>query len=288
MTAPRRDAVPHVARLSRARIVAVAVADGRAEERDDLVAGEEPLQILACGPAQDPVEVAVTMRTPGHENELAVGFLLSEGLIEAGDVVAVTYADPATSSRPDDAVTVHLARPFDPERVAERRTVATASCGICGKASIDDVARRCEPLPDGPVVDAETIAGMPARLRAAQETFESTGGLHAAGLFTPHGELVVLREDVGRHNALDKLIGERTGAGALPLHGSAALLSGRISFELVQKAAAAGIPIVAAVGAPTDLAIATAERVGMTLIGFVREDRMNVYSRPDRVRARTG
>jgi FdhD protein len=273
----------HAARMSRVRITAIG--PNGVEERDDAVAGEEPLQVLAAGPAQDPVEVAVTMRTPGNEDELAVGFLVSEGLIEPRDVTGVTYADPASASRPDDAVTVHLGRPLDVASVAERRTVATASCGICGKASIDDVVRRCDPLPDGPIVDVATIHALPERLRVAQETFEATGGLHAAGLFTPEGLLIVLREDVGRHNALDKVIGERALAGALPLHSTILLVSGRISFELVQKAASAGIPVLAAVGAPTDLAIATAEAVGMTLIGFVRGERANVYSRPERVRA---
>ncbi|HEY6608205.1 MAG TPA: formate dehydrogenase accessory sulfurtransferase FdhD [Candidatus Limnocylindria bacterium] len=271
----------HAARMSRVRISAIG-ADG-VTERDDIVAGEEPLQVLAAGPGQDPVEVAVTMRTPGNEDELAVGFLVSEGLIRVADVVGVTYADPATTARPDDSVTVNLANPLDVGSVAERRTVATASCGICGKASIDDVVRRCDPLPDGPIVSAATILDLPDALRAAQETFEATGGLHAAGLFNADGSLIVLREDVGRHNALDKVIGERARAGALPLHGTILLLSGRVSFELVQKAAAAGIPILAAVGAPTDLAIATADGVGMTVIGFVRGERANVYTRPERV-----
>ena len=162
----------------------------------------------------------------------------------------VGQADPAEAARPDDVVTVLLDRRLDPATIAERRTVATASCGICGKASIDDVARRCDPLPDGPLVAAATVHALPATLRAAQETFEATGGLHASGLFTPDGALVTMREDVGRHNALDKLIGERYLAGALPLHRSILLVSGRISFELVQKAGAAGIPLLAAVGAP--------------------------------------
>jgi FdhD protein len=241
------------------------------------------MQILAAGPGQQPVEVAVTMRTPGHEAELAVGFLFSEGLIEPGDVRGVQFGDPTRDARPDDQVLVKLARPFDAGRVAERHFVATASCGICGKASIDEVAMRCAPLPDGPVVSREVLVGLPARLRAAQETFEATGGLHASGLFDPDGTLVSLREDVGRHNALDKVIGERYLAGALPLHRSILLLSGRISFELVQKAAAAGIPIVAAVGAPTDLAVQTAERLGQTLVGFLRRDRFNVYAGAQRI-----
>jgi FdhD protein len=273
--------VTHAARMAAARVLAVE--GGNHAEREDRLAGEEPLQILAAGPGQHPVEVAVTMRTPGHEDELAVGFLFSEGLIGRDAVTEITLADPSAAARPDDTVTVHMTQSFDPATVAERRTVATASCGICGKASIDDVARRCDPLPDGPRVTAETIHALPVALRAAQETFEATGGLHASGLFRPDGSLITVREDVGRHNALDKVIGERHLAGALPLHGTILLVSGRISFELVQKAGAAGIPILAAVGAPTDLAVATAERIGMTLIGFVRGGRFNVYSRPDRL-----
>ncbi len=271
----------HAARMSQVRIHALGP-EGTTE-RDDVVAGEEPLQILAAGPGQEPVEVAVTMRTPGHEDELAVGFLVSEGLATPADVTGVTIEDPATAARPDDRVTIHLRTALDPAAIAERHTIATASCGICGKASIDDVVRRCDPLPDGPAVSAELIRGLPAALRAEQETFEATGGLHATGLFEANGTLLTLREDVGRHNALDKVIGERALAHALPLHACIAVVSGRISFELVQKAAAAGIPILVAVGAPTDLAIRTADAVGMTLIGFVRADRANVYTRAERV-----
>lgn len=273
----------HAARMRRTRITTIG--PGGVTERDDVVAGEEPLQVLAAGPDQQPVEVAVTMRTPGHEDELAIGFLVSEGLVAPDDVTGTSIGNPAHDARPDDHVLVHLARSFDAGTVAQRRTVATASCGICGKASIDDVVRRCDPLPDGPHMDAAVIRGLPGRLRDEQETFEQTGGLHAAGLFDADGGLLVLREDVGRHNALDKVIGERAMRHALPATGRILLLSGRISFELVQKAAAAGIPIVAAVGAPTDLAIDTAQAVGMTLVGFVRDDRMNVYTRPDRVHA---
>jgi FdhD protein len=271
----------HHARMRRTRVTVIAP-DG-VEERDDVVAGEEPLQILAAGPDQAPVEVAVTMRTPGHEEELAIGFLVSEGLATFSDVIGTQVGDPSSHARPDDHVLVRLRTPFDAGMVAERRTVATASCGICGKASVDDVVRRQDPLRDGPRVDAATIRGLPRTLRAEQETFERTGGLHAAALFDPHGGLIVVREDVGRHNALDKVVGERALGQALPASDTVLLLSGRISFELVQKAAGAGIPIVAAVGAPTDLAVETASAVGMTLVGFVRDDRMNVYAGRDRI-----
>lgn len=251
--------------------------------RIDTLAGEEPLQIMAAGPGQTPVEVAVTMRTPGDESDLAVGFLVTEGLATPPDIVRVTLGDPAGASRPDDSVVVQLRRPLDITLIAERRTMATASCGICGTASVDDIVRRCEPLPGGPIVDHAILPLLPARLRAAQETFDTTGGLHASGLFDTAGHLVLLREDVGRHNALDKVIGAAAVAGALPLHDTVLLVSGRVSFELVQKAAMAGIPILVAVGAPTDLAVDTAAAVGMTLVGFLRGERFNVYTRPDRL-----
>ncbi len=271
----------HVARSSTTRVITLD--HGVATSRLDTLAGEEPLQIMAAGPGQTPVEVAVTMRTPGHEADLAIGFLITEGLTTAADIESVAMADPGQASRPDDSVVVHLRRPLDVTRIAERRTVATASCGICGTASISDIVRRCEPLPDGPLIDPTLLPLLPARLRAAQETFEATGGLHASGSFDRLGELTVLREDVGRHNALDKVIGASAVTGRLPLHDTILLLSGRVSFELVQKAAMAGIPILVAVGAPTDLAVDTAQALGMTLVGFLRGERYNVYSRPDRM-----
>jgi FdhD protein len=253
------------------------------EVRDDRVVGEAPLEIRAAGPHQDPVAVAITMRTPGHEAELAVGFLRSEGLIAGDEVITTSAGDPAMLSQPDDTIVVRLSKPFDDSAVAERRFVATASCGICGKASIDEIAVRCDPLPAGPVVPRAVIVALPNLLRAAQRAFDETGGLHAAGLFTPRGELVAIREDVGRHNALDKLIGSQVLAGALPLHQRILMVSGRVSFEIVQKAAVAGIPMVCAVSAPSDLAIETAERLGVTLVGFLRGDGFNVYSHDGRI-----
>jgi FdhD protein len=286
MSHPRRDALGPAPSIERqaTRVTVAAYRDGRLEEREDRLSGEEPLAIRAAGPGEDPVDVAVTMRTPGFEAELAAGFLYTEGLIDATDtIVGVTHGDPATNSRPDDEITIHLARPFDASRVAERHFVATASCGICGKASLDEVEVRCGPIPDGPVVEPRTLLALPALLRAAQAVFEHTGGLHAAGLFTPEGELVAMHEDVGRHNALDKLVGSRLLAGELPLHDRIVLVSGRASFELVQKAAVAGAPVLAAVSAPSDLAVEAAERLGVTLVGFLRGDAFNVYARRDRV-----
>jgi FdhD protein len=261
----------------------VAVRGSSIEFRGDRVVGEEPLEIRAAGPGQEAVAVAVTMRTPGHEDELAIGFLRTEGLIEGPEVIRTTTGDPAAMSQPDDQITVHLARPFDASLVAERHFVATASCGICGKASLDEVAVRSDPIPDGPIVRREVILALPDLLRAAQRAFDETGGLHAAGLFAPSGELLVLREDVGRHNALDKVVGSQVLARRMPLHERLLMVSGRVSFEIVQKAAVAGIPIVAAVSAPSDLAVEAADRLGVTLVGFLRGDGFNVYAHDDRI-----
>jgi len=261
----------------------LAVRGDSLELRDDRIVGEAPLEIRAAGPGQDPVAVAVTMRTPGFEAELAVGFLRTEGLIDGPEVVSAVAGDPATLNQPDDTIVVRLSRPFDASAVAERHFIATASCGICGKASIDDVALRCAPLPDGPVVARSVILALPDLLRAAQRAFDATGGLHAAALFTPTGELIAIREDVGRHNAIDKLVGSQLLAGALPLHDRILMVSGRVSFEIVQKAAVAGVPIVCAVSAPSDLAVETADRLGVTLVGFLRGDGFNAYSHDRRI-----
>src|SRR6187551_2707857 len=288
---PRRDAVPGVRdrglpqppvrHVTSRRIVAVR--GDALEVRDDRVVGEAPLEIRAAGPRQDPVAVAVTMRTPGNEAELAVGFLRTEGLLDGQEVLGTSGGDPGTLSQPDDTIVVRLSKTFDDSKVAERHFVATASCGICGKASIDEVALRAEALPEGPVVARSLILALPDLLRAAQRAFDETGGLHAAGLFTPKGELLALREDVGRHNAIDKLVGSQVLADAMPLHDRVLMVSGRVSFEIVQKAAVAGIPIVCAVSAPSDLAIETAERLGVTLVGFLRGDGFNVYARDVRI-----
>lgn len=277
----RETRLPPVRHISSRKIVAVRGAS--LEVRDDRVVGESPLEIRAAGPRQDPVAVAITMRTPGHEDELAVGFLRTEGLIEGPEVVGTASGDPTTLSQPDDTILVRLAVPFDDSKVAERHFIATASCGICGKASIDEVALGCAPLPEGPVVSRSVILALPDLLRAAQRAFAETGGLHAAALFSITGELMAIREDVGRHNALDKVIGSQVMARALPLSTFILMVSGRVSFEIVQKAAVAGIPIIAAVSAPSDLAIETAERLGVTLIGFLRGDGFNVYAHDGRI-----
>jgi FdhD protein len=275
------DTLPPTRQVTTTRIVAVR---GNAlEYRADRVVGEEPLEIRAAGPGQDPVAVAVTMRTPGFEDELAVGFLRTEGLIDGPEVLRIERGDPAEMNQPDDRVTVRLARAFDSSVVAERHFVATASCGICGKASLDEVAVRSDPLPPGPVVRRSVVLALPDLLRAAQRAFDETGGLHAAALFTPSGELLEVREDVGRHNALDKLVGSQVLANAMPLHDRILMVSGRVSFEIVQKAAVAGIPIICAVSAPSDLAVEAADQLGVTLVGFLRGDGFNVYAHDERI-----
>jgi FdhD protein len=275
------DTAPPTRHVTTTRIVAVR---GNAlEYRADRVVGEEPLEILAAGPGQTPVAVAVTMRTPGNEDELAVGFLRTEGLIEGPEVVRVQAGNPAEMNQPDDRAIVRLSRPFDASVVAERHFVATASCGICGKASLDEVAIKSAPLKAGPVVSRAVVLALPDLLRAAQRAFDETGGLHAAGLFTPTGELIAIREDVGRHNALDKLVGSQVLARAMPLGQRILMVSGRVSFEIIQKAAVAGIPIVCAVSAPSDLAIEAADRLGVTLVGFLRGDGFNVYAHDERI-----
>jgi FdhD protein len=284
---PTDPASPPAFERQATRVRVTAWRSGTAEERDDRLAGEEPMAIRVAGPTQEPIDIAVTMRTPGHEAELATGFLLTEGLIAgASDVVGIEVADPGTHSQPDDEVVVRLARDLDPGTIGSRNFVATASCGICGKASLDQVEVRCAPIPDGPVVTPALLLALPGRLREGQAVFGATGGLHASALFDPSGELVALREDVGRHNALDKLVGSRLLAGELPLHDRVLLVSGRASFELVQKAAVAGIPVLAAVSAPSDLAVQAADRLGVTLVGFLRGEGFNVYTRPDRVALR--
>jgi FdhD protein len=275
------DPIPPVRHVTSRRIVAVR--GESLEVRDDRIVGEAPLEIRAAGPRQEPVAVAVTMRTPGNEAELAVGFLRTEGLLDGQEVVSTAGGDPGSLSQPDDTIVVRLSKAFDDSKIAERHFVATASCGICGKASIDEVVLRTDPLPDGPVVSRSVILALPDMLRAAQRAFDETGGLHAAGLFSAKGELIALREDVGRHNALDKLVGSQVLAGAMPLHDRILMVSGRVSFEIVQKAAVAGIPIVCAVSAPSDLAIETAERLGVTLVGFLRGDGFNVYAHDARI-----
>jgi FdhD protein len=250
--------------------------DGAVSRIPDVLAAEEPLEIRLDGK-----QVAVTMRTPGHDTELAVGFLAGEGIVRQGDVAG---AMECRSEEGDGGVVDVKLRPgVEPSAGWQRNFYATSSCGVCGKASIDAVRLASDPLPDGPTIDRNVLQAMPDALRAAQRVFDRTGGLHAAGLFSSSGELLVLREDVGRHNAVDKAVGRSALDGKLPLHGRALLVSGRASFEIVQKALMAGIPVVAAVSAPSSLAVRLAREANMTLVGFLRPGGFNVYTGEERL-----
>ena len=255
----------------------------------DVVAVEEPMEIRivsASEAAQRTDRVAVTMRTPGHDFDLAAGFLLSEGLIaRREDVVDVSYCPDPDDVQQFNVVQVTLAPAvsFDPA-LLDRNFYATSSCGVCGKGSLEALRTYCAVAgDDGLRVDEAVIRGLPTKLRDEQRIFSETGGLHATGLFTSGGSLVTLREDVGRHNALDKVVGHHLMAGDLPLSRSLAVVSGRASWELMQKAAAAGIPMVVAIGAPSSLAVDLAIEFGMTLAGFTRDDGFNVYAGSHRI-----
>jgi FdhD protein len=235
----------------------------------DQVAIEEPLEIRVDG-----APLAVTMRTPGDDEELALGFLFGEGLIDSPRPVNLTDDLAANIVEVDGPLT------HEPQT---RRFYTTSSCGVCGKGALEEVAVHSEPAPAGPVLDRALLAALPDGLR--QPGFERTGGLHATGLFDRNGELLYSREDVGRHNAMDKVIGRALLDGLVPLTDRALCVSGRLSFELVQKAAVAGAPILVGVGAPSSLAVSLADDRNMTLCGFARGGRVNVYTHPERVRS---
>jgi FdhD protein len=252
-------------------------AGSKVRRRLDEVAREEPLEIRV-----DTRPVSVTMRTPGHDPELAAGFLLSEGLIRSrADLAKIR---PAPRNPAHNVIEVFLA----PEIVVDyarltRHVFASSSCGLCGKATIRAVHQEFKPVQATFQVRAETLLGMPARLRQEQEVFDRTGGLHAAAIFDARGRLLVLREDVGRHNAVDKVLGHGLLQDLLPFDRHILMVSGRASFEIMQKALAARVPVVAAVSAPSSLAVQFARESRQTLVGFLRGDRMNVYSQPQRV-----
>ncbi len=257
-------------------------AGGVMTTRPDTIAAEEPLEVRV-----DRRALAVTMRTPGHDLDLAIGFLLTEGVIRSADDVRTAQLcagdlEPNTYNVVDVTLRTGVPAPLtDPSR----NFYTTSSCGVCGKASIEAVRTRSVfPVATDPATVApDTLVGLPAALRRAQRAFDTTGGLHAAGLFTVDGGLVVVREDVGRHNAVDKVVGWAVRERRLPLSGHILLVSGRASFELTQKASMAGIPVLAAVSAPSTLAVELADEVGLTLVGFLRGSTMNVYTRPDRI-----
>ena len=260
--------------------------------RDDVVATEEPLEIRLAYTRPDgrrgQKSISITMRTPGNDGELAAGFLLTEGIIASADQVdAIGPCGPPAANGLINVVRVDLAAGVEVDLARlERHFYTSSSCGVCGKASLEAVAVQGRYDLHGTAlqVSAETLGGLPDRLRALQSVFQRTGGLHASGLFDAEGQVHVSREDVGRHNALDKLIGQALLKDELPLNDHGVVVSGRASFELMQKAMMAGIPMLAAVGAPSSLAVEFAEEFGMTLVGFLKANRFNVYSRPDRIR----
>ncbi|HSS50145.1 MAG TPA: formate dehydrogenase accessory sulfurtransferase FdhD [Thermoanaerobaculia bacterium] len=257
------------------------------EERPDQLATEEPLEIRLVREGRRRV-VAVTMRTPGADAELALGFLYAEGVIASREQVrrAAACLDPKEGEACDNILEVELAEGVaDPELSGlDRHFFATSACGVCGKAGLEALRLRVSgAVAAGPEVTRELLASLPGKLREAQGIFDATGGLHAAGLFDAKGTLLALREDVGRHNALDKLIGWALLEGLLPLAGHLVMVSGRSSYELLQKCMVAGVPIVCSVSAPSSLAVDLADRFGMTLVGFLRGDRFNVYTGLERI-----
>lgn len=261
------------------RVTALRLGDGTRTPRQDDVVGEEPLEVRVRVPGGEPAPVAVTMRTPGNDFELAVGLLHSEGVLTAPfEVLDVRYCGLEEGAiQAWNVVTVTATGELAAGR--NRVAVMSASCGLCGTATLGDLASRVSPPDPTTTIALDLLVSLPSSLREAQRAFDRTGGLHAAGVFdAATGEALVVREDVGRHNALDKVIGWSALRGRLPLSRCAAVVSGRVSYELVQKAAAAGIPILAAVSAPSSLAIRAAEELGMLLAGFVRDGRATAYA----------
>jgi FdhD protein len=264
--------------------------------QSDAVATEEPLEIRLRYTRRDGLQVtksvAITMRTPGHDAELAAGFLFTEGIVQDGaQIEDIAAAPPPAGDKPGgNTVTVTL-RPDVPVelRSLERHFYTTSSCGVCGKTSLEALrlTGRIALPPDGPVVTLNTVLNLPRTLRETQTVFDQTGGLHAAGLFDAAGALLCVREDVGRHNAVDKVVGAQFLGGRTPLSGQILLVSGRASFELMQKALMAGVPILVAVGAPSSLAVEVARQSGATLLGFVRDGRINVYAGAQRLHETT-
>jgi len=284
--------VKRPASTTRVRVSALHGAD--LSRSRDWVVTEEPLELRLLferGGALETKSVSVTMRTPGADFELAAGFLFAEGVLRARrDLDSLAYCTEEGQAQRYNIVNARLAPgvAFDPERL-QRNFYTTSSCGVCGKASLEALELQgCPVLAPGPVVSESLIKLLPDRLRAGQELFERTGGLHGAGLFDPDGALLCLREDVGRHNAVDKAVGWGFLHDKLPLSDAILVLSGRAGFELIQKAVTAGVPIVAAVGAPSSLAVQTAREFNLTLLGFVGPDRFNVYSGAERVRFPNG
>lgn len=252
--------------------------------RPDTLATEEPLEIrLAAGDQHR--TLSITMRTPGNDFELAAGFLFGEGVLQSRDeLVGIRYCVDAGDGQQYNVVSVDMRNLTALDRApAERRFYSSSACGICGSAGIESLEQRSAPLSNGPIIDPRLITRLPAQLNDSQRLFASTGGLHGAALFTVQGTLLALREDVGRHNAVDKLIGWALMNNRLPLHNTIMLVSGRVGYEIAQKCIVAGIPILCAISAPSSLAVATARAFDMTLVGFLRGERFNVYTGSQRL-----
>ncbi|MGH2699801.1 MAG: formate dehydrogenase accessory sulfurtransferase FdhD [Actinomycetota bacterium] len=279
----KRERIARPGASTRVRVVAYERKQGK--RRSDSVATEEPLEIRVHGSGDDYVS-SVTMRTPGNDFELASGWLLAEGVVARhDDIVRMAYCVDREIGEEQryNIVNVHLRDGLGDLASIERDFFTTSACGVCGKAGLDQLATKATPVAEGPAVHPEILSSLPAKLRAAQGVFERTGGLHAAGLFDSSGELLGLREDVGRHNALDKLFGWALLEKQLPLTNRIVLVSGRASFELTTKSVVAGVPILCAVSAPSSLAVEVAEEFHLTLVGFLREERFNLYAGPERV-----
>ena len=281
--------------MSKSSVLAVKVnrfSDGSSHENDDLVAVEEPLEIrLGYGDKSKRVQrsISVTMRTPGNDFELATGLLYNEGVIQSYDEIEGIHfcEDTGKQEEKENVVRIELKYGIEPDISSlERNFYTNSSCGVCGKTSIDSLEiKECPVIPnDSPVISRELLINIPEMLRESQSIFEYTGGLHGSGLFSEQGELILMREDIGRHNALDKLIGAMLFKNEMPLFNYILLVSGRAGFELVQKAVMAGIPILAAVGAPSSLAVELAERFKITLVGFLKKNYFNVYTGHSRIK----
>jgi FdhD protein len=266
-------------RRSRVRVAVVRVGAGGGKARDDVVV-EEPLEVRLGKES-----LLVTMRTPGRDLDLVRGLLFTEGLVaRPGDVAAVAHCDDVPREALGNVVTVALRRGAKLDRTGALRVgLVTSACGVCGRATLQSIGRDCPPLPEGPLVPRAVLESLPAALHVGQDLFHRTGGLHAAGLFDVRGRRLALAEDVGRHNAVDKVIGEAARFGRLPLHAAVLIVSGRAGFEIVHKARRAGIAIICSVSAPSSLSVRLAREGNQTLVGFLREGRFNVYSGAERV-----
>ncbi|MEM7108168.1 MAG: formate dehydrogenase accessory sulfurtransferase FdhD [Bacteroidota bacterium] len=258
------------------------------EDKADLLAVEEPLEIrIGYGQARERIQksISVTMRTPAHDHELALGFLFSEGIIQSfDDIEGIRHCEDVGKEETGNIVRVEL-RPTVQINTAklQRHFYTTSSCGVCGKSSLEAISNQCKPIQSKLQVSHEVVLAAPPKLRSSQTVFAHTGGIHATGLFDAKGQLIMLREDVGRHNAFDKVIGACLAKGMVPLSDYLVLVSGRASFELAQKAVMAGLPIMAAVGAPSSLAVQLAQRFRLTLMGFLKQSTLNIYNNANRV-----